>query len=236
MRTKLNLDLTPDQLIGMANVRIAGLTSASTMPGKCEVRMYIDTSGSFNDEWKSGLVQQLFLRVAAVAHILDANGSLDIFHFNDDVHSMGSIKFATLPKNWLQNQYSRIRFGGTQFNPVFKSAESSTVLGSAMKVASGLFSMFNTPKKAPPNLVYILTDGECTDAREATTTAAALQDGNTYFMFVNVDVLSAAAKKLSDNYPHIGHKHFPNLSTITDEEFMGALLTPEFMTWRANQG
>jgi len=244
MKIKMNAGLSAADLIQMAGVRLEGLTGgaagAANFKGQFEVKLAVDISGSFEDEWRSGVVAQLVLRAGAAAHLLDSDGAVDIMAFNTKVTPWGSVKMATTDvAKWLKEKQQTIHWGGTAFAPILSACAPNLVSGVAVK-ASGLFAgLFGSRQESAPvstrgskgTVVFILTDGDSQDGSECSKLAESQKDAGIYYMFINVDQLARTAAQLSAKYDFIGHKHFPKLSQMSDEEVFDSLLSGELMQW-----
>lgn len=206
-------------------------------PPKVAVKVFIDTSGSFRDEWEDGTVGLIAERVLAVANRFDDDGNLDIYHFNNEAHDCGSANFEKtngvkyLKENIL-NKSSDELWNGTCFSPILNAvlpakASSGGIFGS-------LFGKVKAEKKNQPTLVYIITDGDNADDHTTDTKFEESVDSNTYFMFVNVQSMAKNAKNYADKYPHVGYVFIKDLRKASDDQVIEALITEEYTNWRNN--
>lgn len=218
------------------------------VPAACNVVFFADISGSFEDEWRDGLVSSCGVRVLAVASRFDDDGDVPFFLFHDTVHQCGILNYNNVPEEstahdaWFKRQAGSFKWGGTKFAPIFKA-----LLPTEAVVKSGGFFGFGskstTVKKdsavaqaADPRVVYVLTDGDAYDYEEARQLAKKLESERTYVMFVNVSQLASCAVKLSKEFDHVGHVYFGDLSKVSDEQILEALMTDEFLAWRKKMG
>lgn len=213
-------------------------------PKACNVKAFLDVSGSFKDEWEDGIVAKLFSRVLGTASSFDDDGDVPLYLFHNSVMERGIVNFKNLPDSpsqfaqWLWKAAGSFQWGGTEFAPILRA-----LLPTQQVVSSGGFlGMFGKKQvvqaqsmveaAADPMVVYILTDGDAADYSEARALAKQLEDKRIYVMFVNVSQMATCARRLSDEFDHVGHVYFPNLDRVSDEEIIGALMTEEFLRWR----
>lgn len=203
-------------------------------PPKSAVKVFFDTSGSFQYAWNDGTVAMLADRVLAVANRFDDNGELDIFHFNSDVFEVGSAAFDSVDAaKWVNENILKARrnelWRGTEFGPIIEAVRTAPPKKSLL---GGLFGRKAAPAAAGPVLVYIVTDGDNMDAAAANSLFAQTENTNLYFMFINVDTLAESAKRYADRYNHVGYVFIPKLRDADDVALVEALVTDEFTTWR----
>lgn len=234
-------------------------------PPKSAVKAFLDTSGSFQDEWDDGIIALLADRVLAVASRLDDDGILDMYHFNNNTYPLGTCDFSKIQdtdkhlKDMLRASNTPL-WRGTEFSPIVTQIIADLYAGDGGSQVSnatpapkkrGFFSSLfggdegevsarqtstavpDSYRNKTPTLVYVLTDGDAQDKRNALTVFEKLLSQSVYVMFINVSAVSSAAKELADKYSNVGYVYFPKLSQIDDEELMNALLTDEFVQWRA---
>lgn len=225
-------------------------------PPKSAVKAVFDTSGSFEDEWQDGTIALLADRVLAVASRLDDDGSLDLYHFNNQVYPLGACNFSEIAdtdkhlKRLLADSKTPV-WRGTEFAPIvdriiadLHAGEQAQSSGAPKK--RGFFSsLFGSAEpqeaaKVPsgyrnkkPTLVYVLTDGDAQDKRKALSAYGALAEQSVYVMFINVSQVSSAAREIAEMYDNVGYVYFPELKQLSDESLLDSLLTTEFVQWRS---
>lgn len=219
-------------------------------PPPCNVVAFLDVSGSFEDEWKDGLVGQVFSRLMAVASRFDDDGNVPLYLFHNSVLPRGIVSFAEMPEDagaaikWLWNKAGSFSWGGTQFAPIFEALLPTT---KEVKTGGFLGGLFGGGKKtvaveaavkqaADPCVVYVITDGDAQDYARARQLAMQMADKRTYIMFVNVSQMAECAVRLSDEFGHVGHIFLGDLNRVNDDQLIEALMTDEFVQWRKRMG
>ena len=136
---------------------------------KAAVKIYLDYSGSFADEYKENLVQLALDRLTAVAMSLDGDGKIPVTLFHNAVLNA---KLPALTSNNCDTYVKQeilarnLAFGGTNYSPPLQHMRAET------------------QGSKEPNFVLFLTDGDCSDARETAASLVSLSERPVYVMFV----------------------------------------------------
>lgn len=191
---------------------------------KARVAVALDISGSMEDLYENGKVQELFERILPLALKFDDNGELDLWLFSNKSSKMESISlnnyFNYVTKNIL-NQSNHDFWGGTSYAPVMKDIYKELVV--------------KHPSKLPTYVLFI-TDGNNSDKKETDDIIKKLSKHNIFWQFVGIGYSSFDYLDHLDNIDgrFIDNANFmkvSNLSKKTDTDLYNELLK-EYPSWK----
>lgn len=200
---------------------------------KAQVMLCMDISGSMEEMYRSGLVQDVIERIVPIAMQFDDNGELDLYMFQSECRKHNkNVKLDNIDnfvKREIMGTYS---FGGTQYAPPVKMIQKD-VVGSS---GSGFLSFGNKNKKIKyPAYVIFITDGENSDRSEAEEAIIESSKYGIFFQFVGIGSASFSfLKKLDDlSGRFIDNANFFQIQKIremSDSDLYSKLLG-EFPEW-----
>uniref|UniRef100_A0AAU6VYF7 von Willebrand factor type A domain protein n=2 Tax=unclassified bacterial viruses TaxID=12333 RepID=A0AAU6VYF7_9VIRU len=204
------LDLTKSLEL---NLQKAQIFTPITM----SVKIAVDKSGSMQDEFRCGWVQDTIDLFLAAAMKFDDDGKMEMGFFNT---SFDRTPDATVDDHGVYIRKHGIRAdGGTSFAGAIKGLK-----GSAVK--KGIFGFGSKP--VTPTYLALITDGENNDKREFEAQLDSLE--NTFVQIVaigngcNKRYLDAIAAK----YDTVEVLYIPNPKAVDQNKFYELLLNEEF--------
>jgi|694.fasta_scaffold59073_3 hypothetical protein len=190
----------------------------------CQVKLCIDKSGSMQNLYNDGTVQDVVERVLAISLKVDQDGTVDVFAFHNKTQA---VKAVTLPlmENYVKKEIEdKMGWGGTSYAPAFEAIVNSS------KGKKGLFGFGAKP--ADPTLAIFITDGENDDAREAEKVIKDSQSENIYWLLMGIGSANFRfIEQLGDKYPNAGFVPVNDISAIDDDDLFEAMLNEELATW-----
>lgn len=212
------------------------------------VGVALDVSGSAQNLYTGGVIQETLDRLLAVALKFDDNGELDAWTFDNQVGALPTITAADegtyVKKNILGNRNLSL-WGGTSYAPPLKAAMDHYFgTKTITEKVGGLFG-FGAKNKTTtvsngskdPAMLLFVTDGANQDRNEAAQVLReAAKNSPVYFQMVGVGPESyfTFLKEMADELPNVGFVSLSTLS-ITDEALYEALVNPEFCEWIKKQ-
>lgn len=207
LRKQVLIDLTKDTPLEAAVSRVA---------------LVLDFSGSMQNLYRSGKMQEAIERILPLSLKFDDNGELEFWIFWDGRHG-----FERLPEVTLDNFYGltdnllkEYRFGGTDYAPVLRDVYKKYIKESPMNI---------------PTYVLFITDGECYD--EAETTAELIKGSHhpVFLQFIGIgdedfEFLSHLDEMEGRYVDNANFFHINQLSSMSDSELYSKLLQ-EYPQW-----
>jgi hypothetical protein len=127
-----------------------------------QVKLLADVSGSFQDEFASGLVNPFFEAALSIAAAVDPDKKVQVVAFSSEAHDTGDygVESAdTIVNDFLKRTPRNILWYGTDYGRAVKTLNESA----NPKKSSGFFSSLfgkNTKQDDKPWLALFLSDGE----------------------------------------------------------------------------
>lgn len=197
---------------------------------KAQVVLCMDISGSMEDMYRNGTVQDVIERIVPVALQFDDNGELDLYMFTTyckkHKNNVTLKNLDNLVNNELLRHYA---FGGTNYAPpinmIIEEVKENT--------KGGIFSSAK-PLKYPVYVIFI-TDGQNQDTSETETAIREASKHGAFFQFVGIgsaqfpflEKLDTLDGRFIDNANFFKVK---DINAMTDEDLYGKLLG-EFPSW-----
>lgn len=211
-----------------------------------QVCLLLDKSGSFEDEYRSGLVQEVVQNIFPFALVFDPDKSLDLFTFHHRSQERVSVTLHNW-ENYIKDQRldSDNDWGSTYYaRPIEEALKKYGFL--EIKKTGG-FLGFNTTqtvvfkensKDGYPVICYLVTDGENADTAETEELIqnAKKNQQNIYFMLIGIDndgnqdfrFLNALATK----YDNCGFVTIKELrKSLQNNTFEELIFQDELITW-----
>lgn len=222
-------------------------------PPVIDVAIAMDVSGSFEDEHRQGVTNDLLLRLAPWGLAFDPDRKLDVFTFSNGphhAHHVGALT-ATNYEDFVRRQIIGKVPGwarGTDYSyvlqKIFQSFGWAAADGSKPGFLQRLFGARSEPAaeaKGPRkrSVVFFITDGENSDQDQTRKVLAQAQRGayEVYVMFLGVSNQPgefAFIEELGDEFSNTGFLPIKNLKAFvsqSDEALNEALLVPELLNW-----
>lgn len=219
---------------------------------QAEIVFAIDRSGSMDDEYRDGTVQELIGRLLAIGMNMDINKQIEVFQFDTTSRYVGTAS-ADNHTNFVKNNRMTAN-GGTKYAPVMKAiidkngtplSTGSTSSESKKGLLGGLFGK-KSIESAPaaiqeikpqqhPTFVFFITDGTNSDTGEAERVIRESSNQPIFWQFVGIGRESFDfLQKLDDlKGRYVDNADFfkiQDIKKISDEELYEKLLT-EFPDW-----
>jgi hypothetical protein len=252
MSLQLNLEKSKGKLLLSLNKK--GINTPPAM----ELGFDLDVSGSFDDEHRDGLTQQLLLRLVPWGMLFDPDQKMDIFSFSDGnkrANYVGEITPETCDKYIQKRIIDTVEGynGGTDYSYVVQKnlQHFGWIEGGAfvIKEKKGFFaSMFssgveyeNVAVEKKRSLIIFVTDGECNPRDEErmrwVLAESEARKDEVYFMLIGISnqgVQFEFLNKIADEFSNTGLVVIRNLREFvkkTDEEVNEILITDELVEW-----
>jgi len=206
------------------------------------VGLALDISGSTQDMYRQGIMQETVDRLLAVAMKFDDNGELDMWSFTegfDRLETANAADYGGYVKRAILENRKIEKWGGTAYAPVMNDMMnhyfSPVVTESKASGLGGLFGKKVTTTAAAstaPAMGIIITDGANNDRSAAARVMRDAQKQNIYWQMVGVgpEYYFSFIKEMADELPNVG---FINLNSLqmTDEQLYEQVVGEEFCEW-----
>jgi hypothetical protein len=191
----------------------------------CQVKLGIDRSGSMDDLYHKGTVQDVVERILAISLNVDMDQTVDVWAFHNNSYP---VKTVTVPldENYVTNEIvKKISSGSTSYAPCMKDILASSA-------PSGGFLGFGK-KAADPTLAIFITDGENDDQASAEKILKDSQKSNIYWLLVGIGTSGdfSFIRRMGDQYPNVGFVFIGDVSAIDDDDMYSLLLNEELAAW-----
>ncbi|WP_312573351.1 VWA domain-containing protein [Clostridium sp.] len=180
----------------------------------------MDTSGSMNSLYSSGVMQEVVERIFPVALKFDDDKEMEMFIFaggryNQELKPLNENNFFGYVSKYIANNVG----GGTDYAPVINKIISKYTRK----------TLFKRKSSETPTFVIFLTDGDNRDKKETKEALIEASKYNIFFKFIGVgndrfrflEELDDLQDRERDNANFI---KIPNISKISDEELYNKLL------------
>ena len=242
----LTLDLNKSQQALRLNLAKAGLNE----PPKVDVAFVLDVSGSFDDEHRQGVTNDLMTRLIPWAALFDPDQKMEVYTFSNgpkSVHHAPDVNVRNYP-GYVQREVIGCPgyMGGTDYSYVLERVLIDFGWLPAEAPRVGLLSRLlgATPAPAPKiqarqTLIFFVTDGENADAARTTALLNASQargDG-VYVHFIGVSNQSAQFPYIQQLGSRFGNVGFTAVNKVRqwvqqpDEAINQALISDELVAW-----
>lgn len=239
-----------------ASLKLCLNKSGITTPPVVDLAFILDVSGSFEDEHRAGVTNDLMTRLVPWGMTFDPDKKLDVITFSDgerSVHEVGAVT-ANNYQDYVANKiYDRVPgwCGATDYSYAIEKAlkafgwlEENTVTKKA-----GFFGKMlgekdvtsTTRRDRKRSLVIFVTDGDNYDKRrtEEVLRASEARGDQVYFLFLGISNQGSTfpfLEKIGDMFKNTGFAKISNLREFVqkgDDEVNAFLLQPELLEWLA---
>jgi uncharacterized protein with von Willebrand factor type A (vWA) domain len=182
------------------------------------VKLAVDKSGSMDDEFRCGWVQDTIDLFLAAAMKFDDDGKMEIGFFNT---SFDRTPDATVDDHGQYVRKHRITAGGgTNFADAIKGLK-----GSATK--RGLFG-FGAAKAATPTYIGFITDGSNNDQRDFEAQLDSLENTFVQIVAIGNGVDKRYLDFIAAKYDTVEVLYIPNPKAVDQNKFYELILNEEF--------
>ncbi len=240
----LTLDLNKSQQALVLNLAKAGVSE----PPKVDVAFVMDVSGSFDDEHRQGVTNDLLTRLIPWAALFDPDQKMEVYTFSNgprNVHHATDVS----AKNYAGYVQREIigcpgYMGATDYSYVLERV--LTDFGWMTEKPKGFLSRLFGGGEAPApvakprqTLIFFVTDGESADEARTTALLSASQargDG-VYFHFLGVSNQSAQfpyIQGLGDKFSNVGFTAVNRVRQWVqqpDDAINQSLISDELVAW-----
>lgn len=199
-----------------------------------QVKLAIDRSGSMNDEYRDGIVQDVVERVLAVGMKFDPDKSIDVFAFHNDSIELPPAKESTISGYVKKEIMNKVSPGGTSYAPVMQDIVESAVASSGKKkgLFGGLFGKKSAPVEEFPTVAIFITDGENDDRSAAKRAIIDSQDKNIYWVLIGIGNGNFSfIEQLGEEFPNAGYFCVKDIRTIDDDDLYSLIISDELAQW-----
>jgi uncharacterized protein with von Willebrand factor type A (vWA) domain len=188
----------------------------SSVP-KMEVKLAVDKSGSMDDEFRCGWVQNTIDLFIAAALKFDDNGKLEIGFFNTSFKQTPDATAADIET--YVRKHGINAGGGTNFADAIATFKGS-------KVSGGFFGFGK--KETKPTYIGLITDGDNSDKREFEKQLDSLENTYVQIIAIGTGVDKKYLNYIADKYDTVEVMYLPNPRSLSVDEFYGKMLNEEF--------
>ena len=182
------------------------------------VKLAVDKSGSMDDEFRCGWVQDTIDLFLAAAMKFDDDGKMEVGFFNT---SFDRTPDATADDHGVYVRKHRISAGGgTNFADAIKGLK-----GSANK--RGFFG-FGAAKPATPTYLALITDGDNNDRYEFEAQLDSLENTFVQIVAIGTGCNTRYLDMIAAKYDTVEVLYIPNPKAVTQDKFYELLLNEEF--------
>jgi hypothetical protein len=211
-----------------------------------QVCLLLDKSGSFEDEYLSGLVQEVLQNIFPFALVFDPDKTLDLFTFHHRSQERESVTLKNW-ENYIKDQHldRDDDWGSTYYShPIEDSLKKYGFL--EVKKSGGILGFMGkkthvnhkNSSDGYPVICYLVTDGENADAAETEELVRTAQENgqNIYFMLIGIDNDGTQTFKflnyLADEYDNCGFVSIKDLrKSLTNGRFEELIFQDELVNW-----
>lgn len=221
-----SLNLNKEQSLQQLNLRKETISSLCLEKNElngliARVCMIMDISGSMDNLYRRGKVQEVVERLLPVAMQFDDNGVMEAWVFSNDAHRIPDISldnyYGYIAENRLTQRYD---MGGTEYAPVIKDVIRKYVKEEPANI---------------PTLVLFITDGDNSDKTETTRAMIEASKYPIFWQFVGIGNSRFSYLEELDEMQgrYIDNANFfsvNDLGRISDKELYSRLLA-EYPDW-----
>ncbi len=239
----LTLNLQKSQATLQLCLQKAGVTK----PPVLDMGFVLDVSGSFEDEHRDGITNDLITRLVPWGLTFDPDKKLDVITFSDgaaSVHSAGAVDAGNYQGFVAREIIGRVPgwCGGTDYSYALEQAlrNFGWLAGPKPGLLGRLFGRKEqTSQSRRRSLAVVVTDGENSDPDRTRAVLRASQERHdeVYFLFIGISNDGGRfpfLKKIGKEFDNTGFIAIRNLRQFvakSDEELNRELLLPELLEW-----
>lgn len=250
----LALDLNKAEQGLRLSLKKAGIIT----PPQVDLAFNLDVSGSFDDEHRGGLTNELLVRLVPWGMVFDPDKKMEVFTFSDGpshVHHVGDVTPGTCDDYVRRKIIRQVPGynGGTDYSYVLERNLERfgwKPTTSAVQPKRGIFGGFFGGGKSTPSqstekkrsIVIHVTDGEIGDKRDEARTERVLADSEArqdgvYFLFLGVSNQPSKfefIERLGDRFDNVGFVSIRDVGEWvkqSHDDINQALLGDELLAW-----
>ncbi|MEY4765505.1 MAG: hypothetical protein RI907_2178 [Pseudomonadota bacterium] len=211
-----------------------------------ELAFILDVSGSFEDEHRKGITNDLLTRLVPWGLTFDPDRKLDVITFSDGEHSVQAVgavnadNYSGFVAREIIDQVKGWN-GGTDYSYALEQAlrDFGWMAGKQPGLFGRLMGRKAEVRERKRSLVIMVTDGDNFDKdRTMSVLRSSEQRGDAiYFLFLGVSNQGSKfpfLEKIGDAFNNTGYVGIKNLRSFvqkSDEELNDSLLTGELKNW-----
>ncbi|GAB7545459.1 hypothetical protein CS8_051400 [Cupriavidus sp. 8B] len=244
MALVMNLEKATQALV--LNLQKAGVEK----PPELEVGVALDVSGSFEDEHRDGVTNDLLTRLIPWGLAFDPDKKVDCFTFSDgashveDVCPINADNYQGFVKKHIIGKVNGWN-GGTDYSYVLERMLAHFGWAQIVERASAIGRFFGKKDKVAQSgekrrsLVIVITDGANSDRGRTLDVLRASQErkDEVYFLFIGVSNQGSRfpfLEELGDEFDNTGFVGIDNLRAfvaLSDDELNTRFISEELITW-----
>ena len=220
-----------------------------------QVKLLADVSGSFKDEFDSGLVNPFFEAAACIASAIDPDKVVQIIAFGDSARDTGDYaieNIGSIVPDFLGRVPRNVLWSGTNYAGALEAlieSNSATSLPAAPKKTGGLFSGLFGKKEEPaiavdtpsdkPWLALFLSDGEdYGNYNKFSQKLSELATSGVFTVLIGANsdqsVKFSALVSAADSINGVTFHRISDLSGCSTDELYSRIFDAEFAGWYKN--
>lgn len=192
---------------------------------KAQVVLALDYSGSMDELYRSGKVQELVERLLPIGMAFDDNQEVDFYIFQNNCTKLPeNLTVQNIPGYINSKVYRKYDMGGTEYAPVL------TKILKDFSKKGGLLGMGDYKKLEYPVYVIFITDGDNSDKPKSEDVIREASKTGIFFQFVGIGKANFPFLEKLDNLQgrNIDNANFfsvNDLSAKSDDDLYKLLLT-----------
>jgi len=193
----------------------------------CRVMGSLDASGSMEELYRNGTVQETINRLFALGYRFDDNQMIDLSLFSCDYINIGEIALGEVDNLVVTKIYKKAPFGGTEYANTIRSLS----INSSNTVVGFFKSFFKKNENLPPAYAIVITDGDNSDILETNEELVNSLNKNIFFVFVGIGQRRYPNLEKYAQFNHVDFIKISDLNQTTDQELYSELLSTKFIQW-----
>lgn len=194
------------------------LSITKGITNKSRVGFIVDRSGSMDELYTSGEVQEVFEKIFPVALAFDDNQAIDLFAFHNKAYDLGEVTLNNFSNCINEKIADKLSYGGTEYAPIINMIVS--------KYAA---------EAGDPVYIIFLTDGDCGDKAASKSAIRAASKHGIFFQFVGIGRDSMTFLEELDELDgrYVDNANFfriPKMGKISDHDLYNKLMG-EYPEW-----
>lgn len=216
---------------------------------RAKVVVVLDYSGSMDELYRRGVVQDTLKRLVPLGLTFDDNGSLDVYLFQDTYRKMDDMNIQNY-SNYVKKVIDKSGYymGGTEYAPVLQAIVDERLEGDVTESGGSIFKKLFTKKNTvntdneshTPTFVLFLTDGDNSDKKETRSILKKYSNQNWFIQFIGLgDNQFRFLEELDDlegrKRDNTGFTKINDIEQAEDSKLFNIILS-EFSNWlKGNQ-
>jgi hypothetical protein len=224
---------------------------------KARVVFALDDSGSMEDLFRNGAIQDLLNRLVPLGLTFDDNGSIEVYRFSSRCAKLPDVNLSNYETYVRRVMIPKAEFAGTKYAPVLKKIffepdEEAAPVSTGKSGQGFLSKLFGKNKqsnpepvnmssvqpqqdKDMPTFVFFATDGDNSDRFETEDVIKAISRENGFVQFVGMGTASFNFLRRLDDLPGRQYDN-TGFTKVTDMEGLDdsglyTILLEQFIDW-----